>query len=78
MTSEHNDDIVATNKAWYGKIGKSHIVIQFSMSDPVLNCIVHLMSDHVISGEVLHYLIIVQLSLLLQDEFFKNILLSLW
>jgi hypothetical protein len=48
MTSEHSDDIVATNIAWHERErGNSDTVIQFNISDPALNCIVHLMSYQV-------------------------------
>jgi hypothetical protein len=54
MTLEHGDDTVATNKAWHdGKSGNRDRIIQFNVSNPAMNHVVHFMSYHVMSNQVL-------------------------
>jgi hypothetical protein len=45
MTSEHSNYTVATNKVWHDRKEENNdIVIQFNVSDPAVNPVVHLMS----------------------------------
>jgi hypothetical protein len=56
--SEYSNNIVATNKPWHNRKSENNTVIQFIVSNPALNHVVHLISYHIMSYQIGFFIIL--------------------